>query len=190
MKYKAIVIGTSAGGMDALKNIFRDLKNNFRLPILIVQHISPDSINYLSEYLKKFTELNVKEADEKEKIVGGNVYIAPPNYHMLVELDESISFTVEPRVSYARPSIDVLFESAAYCYRERLIGVILTGANFDGAQGMKLISEEGGFTIIQNPKEAEVDSMPNAAIKSCKADFIGNLNEIVDKLHQLEEEQC
>lgn len=190
MKYKAVVIGTSAGGMEALKNIFSGLKDDFKLPIIIVQHVSPNSINYLSEYLKKFTKLNIKEADEKEKIICGNVYIAPPNYHMLVELDESISFTVEPRVSYARPSIDVLLESAAYCYKKKLIGIILTGGNFDGAQGMRLIHEKGGYTIVQNPEEAEVDSMPNAAIKSCKIDFVGSLDEIVEKLHQLEGEQC
>lgn len=190
MKYKVVAIGTSAGGMEALKNIFTELKDDFKLPIIIVQHVSPSSINYLSEYLKKFTKLNIKEADEKEKILSGTVYIAPPNYHMLVELDESISFTIDSRVSYARPSIDVMLESAAYCYREKLIGVILTGANFDGAHGMKLINELGGFTIVQNPKEAEVDSMPSAAIKSCVIDFVGNLHEIVQKLHELEDEKC
>lgn len=188
MKYKAVVIGTSAGGMEALKTIFSSIKKEFKLPIIIVQHVSPNSPNYLAEYLKKFTKLNIKEADEKEKVLGGNVYIAPSNYHMLIELDESLSFTVEPRVSYARPSIDVLLESAAYCYREKLIGIILTGGNSDGATGLKLIKEKGGFTIVQNPKEAEADSMPKAAIKNCEIDFIGNLKEIGEKLNQLEEE--
>jgi len=187
MKYKAIVIGTSAGGMEALRILFSSIKKNLKLPIIIVQHVSPHSQSYLSEYLKKFTDLNVKEADEKEKITISNVYIAPSNYHTLIELDESLSFTVEPRVSYARPSIDVLFESAAYCYRSQLIGIILTGGNYDGTSGLKLIEKMEGFTIVQNPQEAEVDSMPKAAIKSCKINFIGNLKEIAEKINELED---
>lgn len=186
MKYKAIVIGTSAGGMEALKTILSHIKNDFKLPIIIVQHVSPYSPNYLPEFLKKFTALKVKEADEKEKIKGGYIYIAPSNYHTLIELDETLSFTVEPRVSYARPSIDVLFESAAYCYGKKLIGIVLTGGNHDGTNGLKLIKELGGYTIVQNPKYSEVDSMPCSAIENCKIDFIGKLKDISEKLNELE----
>lgn len=186
MKYKAIVIGTSAGGMEALKTLLSHIKKDFKLPIIIVQHVSPHAQNYLPDYLRKFTTLNVKEADEKEQIKEGYIYVAPSNYHTLVELDESLSFTVEPRVSYARPSIDVLFESAAFCFGKKLIGIILTGGNYDGTNGLKLIKELGGYTIVQNPKYSEVDSMPTSAIENCKIDFIGKLEDISEKLNELE----
>ena len=189
MKYKAVVIGTSAGGMEALRIIFENLDKKFPLPIIIVQHMSPYSANYLTEYLEKFTDLKVKEADEKERILEGFVYIAPPNYHTLIELDETISLSTEARVSYARPSIDVLFQSAAYCYREKLIGIILTGGNFDGASGIKLIKEKKAYTMVQNPQEAEIDSMPLAAIESCSVDYIGSLKEIASKLNSIKEER-
>ena len=189
MKYRAVVIGTSAGGMEALKEIFENLDKSFVLPIIIVQHISPYSTNYLPEYLQKFTHLKVKEVDEKEKIERGFVYITPPNYHTLIELDETFSLSIEGRVSYARPSIDVLFQSAAYCYREKLIGIILTGGNFDGASGMKLIEEKNGYSIVQNPEGAEIDSMPRAVIESCRVNYIGDLKNIAEKLNCLKEER-
>lgn len=188
MKYKAVVIGTSAGGMEALRIFFENLKSDFKLPILIVQHVSPYSDNYIVEYLGNITELNVNEANEKEKIKSGNVYFAPPNYHLLVELDETMSLTVEEKVAYARPSVDVLFETAAACYKEKLLGIVLTGANFDGTFGCKQIKEYGGHVITQSLDDSEVDSMPRSVIENVAVDFVGSIKEITELLNKIEVE--
>ena len=127
MKYRAIVIGASAGGMDAIKTILMPLQKEFAASILIVQHLSSQSDDYMARYLNKICKINVKEAEEKEKILPGNAYIAPANYHLLVEKDETLSLTVDPKVNYSRPAIDVLFDTAAEVYGNELIGIILTG---------------------------------------------------------------
>lgn len=185
MVYKAVVIGSSAGGLDALKTLLSSLRKGFRLPILIVQHQSPQSNKFLPKYLDEHCSMKVKEADEKEKILPGMVYIAPPNYHLLVEEDETLSLSVEEKVNYARPSIDVLFESAAYVYHNTLIGIILTGANNDGSNGMKIIKENGGKTIAQDPSTAYVDIMPKAAIATTQIDHILPINKIGELLNIL-----
>lgn len=177
-KYLAVVIGSSAGGLNALKTIFRKLDDDFHLPVIIVQHISPDSENYLIHILNELKKLKVKEADEKEIPMNGIAYIAPPNYHLLLEPDRLFTLTVDERVNYARPSIDVLFETAAEAYKENLIGIILTGANNDGSKGLKKIKEFGGLTIVQDPDTAEVDSMPRAALQTTHVDMILSLEEI------------
>ena len=184
-KYEAIVIGVSAGGMTALNTILPALPKDFSLPILIVQHISPRSENYLVHILNNSCKLNVKEADEKEKIIAGKIYLAPPNYHLLVEEDFTISLSTEERVSYARPSINVLFETAAIAYKNSLIGIILTGANNDGSSGLKMIKDYGGYTIVQNPKTAEVESMPKAAIKATKTNNVFELEKIAEHMIML-----
>jgi two-component system, chemotaxis family, protein-glutamate methylesterase/glutaminase len=185
MRYNAVVIGASSGGIDAIINILMSLKEGFPVPIVIVQHLSPKSDGYIIEYLNKLSRINVKEAEEKEGILQGNVYIAPPNYHLLIERDRTLSLTVEPKVNYSRPAIDVLFESAADAYNNKLIGIILTGANSDGSKGLKRIKELGGITIVQDPKNAEVDTMPMAAIDVTEVDYILPLNEIGNKLVEL-----
>jgi two-component system, chemotaxis family, protein-glutamate methylesterase/glutaminase len=187
-RYEAVVIGSSAGGLNALKTIFRGLDSNFSLPVIIVQHISPDSDNYLIHILNDMKILKVKEADEKELPLSGMAYIAPPNYHLLVEPDRTFTLTVDERVNYARPSIDVLFETAAEAWRDRLIGIILTGANNDGSKGLKRIKELGGLVIVQDPDTAEVDSMPRAAILATEADYILPLGEIPAILNELDNE--
>src|SRR5258706_10840484 len=144
MHYEAIVIGVSAGGMNAMKVMFSLLPEDFRIPIIIVQHISPRSDNQWIKFLNNESNLNIKEADKKEKIEPGNVYIAPPNYHLLIEKNKTFSLTVDERVNFARPAIDVLFESAAEAYKNKLIGVILTGSNNDGTKGIKRIKDCGG----------------------------------------------
>jgi len=185
-KYKAIVIGSSAGGLNALKTLFGALKPRFHIPIIIVQHISPDSDNYLVQILNEINRLRVKEADEKEQPVPGFAYVAPPNYHLLVEMDQTFTLTVDERVNYARPSIDVLFETAAEAYREQLIGVILTGANNDGTHGLARVHAHGGLTIVQDPSTAEVESMPKSAIQATKVDHILPLKQIADLLNSLD----
>lgn len=185
-RYEAVVIGSSAGGLNALKTIFKSLDRSFRIPFIIVQHISPDSENYLIQILNDLNRLSVKEADEKEVPRQGMAYLAPPNYHLLVEPDRSFTLTVDERVNYARPSIDVLFETAAEAYRDALIGIVLTGANNDGSKGLKKIKEFGGLTIVQDPENAEVDSMPRAAIRTARVDHILTLEGIAAFLNDLE----
>ncbi len=165
------------------------LDSGFRLPLIIVQHISPDSDNYLIHILNDLRKLRVKEADEKEIPMPGVAYIAPPNYHLLVEPDHSFTLTVDERVNYARPSIDVLFETAAEAYRHKLVGIILTGANSDGSKGLKRIKELGGLVIVQDPDTAEVDSMPRAAILATAVDHLLPLDEIATLLNKLEDEK-
>lgn len=178
MGYRAIVIGSSTGGMEALRILLEVLPKDLPVPILVAQHISPHSDNYLAEFLDNACELSVREAEEKEKAIPGHVYLAPPNYHLLVEKDGFISLSVEARVSYARPSIDVLFESAAEAYTRGLIGIILTGANSDGSEGLKKIKEYGGLTIVQDPYTAQAEAMPRAAISATIIDYIMPLTEI------------
>lgn len=185
MKIKAVVIGASAGGLDAISTVLMGLNKNFNVPILIVQHLGAHPSNYMVKYLNDMCNINVSEAEEKEKVLPGNAYIAPPNYHLLVEGDETLSLTVEPKVNYARPSIDVLFDAAANVYGSGLIGVILTGANRDGSKGLKRIKELGGIAIVQDPKTATSNTMPMAAIDITKVDYVLELMDISNKLIEL-----
>lgn len=185
MNYEAVVIGVSAGGMQALKFIFSNLSNNFTLPVIVVQHLHSHSDGFLARHLNENSSLHIKEAEEKEMIKPSTVYIAPPNYHLMIEDDKTLSLSVEARVNYCRPSIDILFESAAEVYGSKLIGIILTGANDDGAKGMKKIKTHGGLTVIQDPATAEVGIMPSAALKHTKVDHVLTLEEIVKFFEKL-----
>ncbi len=177
-KYKAVVIGVSAGGAKALKTILKGLPSDFAFSVIIVVHRHSDSDDYLERSLNSECKIRVKQADEKENIKSGVVYFAPPNYHLLIEDDNTFSMSLERDVNYARPAIDVLFESAAYVYGPELIGIILTGANNDGSQGLKKIKKMGGLTIVQRPETAEVEDMPRAAIAAVEPDHILPLEEI------------
>ncbi|MFA6290841.1 MAG: chemotaxis protein CheB [Victivallales bacterium] len=162
--YRAIVIGASAGGLGALKTILSLLKENISVPVIIVQHTSPNSGDYMVRHLDSLSKLRVKEADEKEKLEPGTAYVAPANYHLLVESDETLSLSVDERVNYSRPSIDVLFESASDVFGDALIGIVLTGANSDGSAGLRKIKDSGGLAVVQEPRTAEVPAMPQSAI--------------------------
>lgn len=185
-KYKAIVIGVSSGGMEAMKIIFSTLPADFETPIVIVQHISPRSDSQWISILDKSCKLQLKEADEKEKIQKGYIYIAPPNYHLLIEKDQTFSLTIGERVNYARPAIDVLFETAAAAFRGSLIGIVLTGANHDGAAGLKAIKECGGLCMVQDPKTAVSAYMPETAIATVKPDYILPISGILELLISLD----
>jgi len=177
--YKCIVIGASAGGMRALSSVLSPLPPDFPIPIIVLQHLSPDTYNnYLINHINKRVQLVVKEADEKEPITKGHIYIAPANYHLLVEDDQTFSLSIDGRVHYSRPSINVLFDSAAEVYKSKVIGIILTGANNDGAEGLHRIKQNGGLAIVQNPEEAEADVMPRAAIAQCDVDYVLSLEQI------------
>jgi two-component system chemotaxis response regulator CheB len=171
--------------MDALSIIIPGLPPAFPIPVVVIQHVSPHSDNYMTRYLDNISAIKVKEVDEKEKIKPGVVYTAPPNYHVLVEEDETFSLSLEERVNFARPSIDVFFQSAADVYGPHLVGIILTGANNDGSQGLKMIKEKGGLAIVQDPHTAEVDGMPRAAIEATKIDHILTLEQIAPFLVKL-----
>lgn len=170
--FRAVVIGVSAGGLHALSTLLPALPASFPLPILIVQHRPAGSDDFLAKNLNRISALTVKEAEEKEELRGGVAYIAPADYHLLVERNETLSLSAEPKENFSRPSIDVLFESAAYVWSEKLIGVILTGANSDGANGLALIKQRGGVAMVQDPKTAEHDAMPRAAIEASPIDTI------------------
>jgi len=189
MPYEAIVIGVSSGGMKAMKVLFSLLPMNFKTPIVIVQHIGSRSENIWIRLLNEKSHLEIKEADEKEKIEKGKAYVAPPNYHLMIEMDRTFSLTIDERVNYARPSIDVLFESAAEVYRDKLIGIVLTGANNDGTKGIKHIQECGGLTIVQHPDTAESSTMPSSAIAAIHPDYILSLEDIVTLLIEIDQQK-
>ena len=186
MSYEAIVIGVSLGGMKAMKIMFSHLPKGFKTPIIIVQHISAHSDSQWIQLLNDSYNVDIKEADEKEKIENGKVYFAPPNYHLLIEKNKTFSLTIDERVNYARPSIDVLFESAAEAYKNKVIGIILTGSNNDGTNGIKRIQECGGLAIVQDPKTAEAAYMPISAISAIQPDYILSLEDIIMLLIKLD----
>ncbi len=183
---EAVVIGTSAGGLAALSVLVDGLAATFRLPLLVVQHIPSGVPTQLAEIFRRKTGLHVKEADEKETVRGGTLYFAAPGYHLLVEQDASLSLSQDDSVHFSRPSIDVLFESAADAWGARVAGILLTGANEDGAAGLEAIHRAGGLTIVQDPDEAEVDSMPRAALQRFAPDYILPLRDIHRLLRELE----
>jgi two-component system, chemotaxis family, protein-glutamate methylesterase/glutaminase len=185
LPYEAIVIGSSAGGLDALGIFLPQLQSEIPVPILIVQHISASSDSFMVTYFDRICGLHVKEAEEKERLTPGTVYFAPPDYHLLVEADKTISLSNEEKVNYSRPSIDVLFETAAWAYGKQLIGIILTGANWDGAAGCEIIKNSGGLTIVQDPKTASVPRMPEAVIERFSPDHILPLEGIATLVNQI-----
>ncbi len=176
--YQIIVIGGSAGAMTALLTLLAELPAKFPVPIVIVVHLHPLQDNAHIQRLASQCALPVKEADEKEPLKPCTVYLAPANYHLLIEQDRTLSLSIDERVNFCRPAIDVLFETAAQVYGSHTIGVILTGANNDGARGLKLIKERGGLAIVQDPRTAESTYMPQAAIEATAVDHVLSIPEI------------
>ena len=162
--YEIVVIGTSWGGLSALSTVVAGLPATFALPIVVVQHRSSDAPGMLAELLQSRSRLSVIEVDDKAVFSSGHVYIAPPNYHLLIERG-FFSLTTDAPVRYSRPSIDVTFVSAADEYGSRAVGVVLTGANEDGALGLQRIVSRGGYGIVQDPASAESPIMPRAALR-------------------------
>lgn len=177
-KYDAIVIGVSAGGLNATTRILENLPAGFPVPVIVVQHRARDDRWLLEEVVQRKCNMQVKQADEKERIKKGIVYFAPPDYHLLIEKDGTFSLTNEVPVNFSRPSIDILFETAAEVFNDRLLGIILTGANNDGAGGIQMIRKLGGTTIAQKPASAEYPEMPLAAIETGSVQHVMDLDEI------------
>jgi two-component system chemotaxis response regulator CheB len=182
---EAIVIGASAGALEALSNLLPGLPADYRLPILVVVHLPSDKTSLLAELLRVRCAIRVREAEDKEPIEPGVAYFAPPDYHLLVEQDKRLSLSDDEPVLFSRPSIDVLFESAADAYGDGLIGVVLTGANSDGANGLKAVVEAGGVAVVQSPGSAYAVAMPEAAIAACPAARVLPVNEIAAYLREV-----
>ena len=186
MSYELIVMGASWGGLAALERVLGGLPGDFPAPIAVAQHRSPDgSSRGLASLLAVHTPLPVVDVEDKQPIEPGHVYLAPPDYHLYVEPDGLFALSVDDAVLYSRPSIDVLFESAADQYRHRLISVLLTGANEDGARGVAAVKRLGGYTIVQNPIEAERPEMPRAAMRAIDPDAVLSLAAIPGALIDL-----
>ena len=187
MPYSIVTIGTSWGGLAALTKILGALPADFSIPIAVVQHRGKDSDRLLSQLLQDATDLCVCEMEDKDPLVPGTVHLAPANYHALID-EGAVSLTIEEPVRYSRPSIDVMFSSAADTYGAAAIGLILTGANEDGAHGLRMIVERGGRALVQDPKTAEIPIMPQAALKAVPTAEVLELEAIPSRLIELSKE--
>jgi two-component system, chemotaxis family, protein-glutamate methylesterase/glutaminase len=184
MPYSIVVMGTSWGGLSAMMKLLGALPADFPIPIAVVQHRSKDSDRLLVQLLQDATPLHVCEVEDKDLLLAGSVHIAPANYHMLIE-QGYVSLTTDEAVRYSRPSIDVMFTSAADAYRSETIGVVLTGANEDGSSGLAYIVKRGGRALIQDPQTAEIPIMPDAAIKSVPKAEVLPLDGLAPRLLEL-----
>jgi two-component system chemotaxis response regulator CheB len=185
-QFDIVVIGTSTGGLKALQTLLSGLPAEFPLPIVVVQHRGKDADSGLCQFLNRWSSNPVVEPEDKEPLRAGRVYLAPRDYHLLLER-RSLALSTDPAVAFARPSIDVLFESAADEYQEQAIGVILTGANRDGARGLAAIKSRGGLTIVEEPASAVCRELPEAALALTQADWILPLKWIAPRLQKLAE---
>lgn len=184
-KFRAVVIGGSAGSFAVVLKILSRLSPDFNLPIIVCMHRLKHVRSGLLESLNLKSKLEVVEPVDKQKIEHGKVYLAPSNYHMFVEFDGTFSLSIEELNNQSRPSIDYTLSSSSVAYRDKCIGIILTGANKDGAKGLKDIADKKGYTIIQDPATAEVDTMPKAALKLLEPDLILSPEGIIDFLNKL-----
>lgn len=186
----AVVIGASAGGVEALGVLLPALQERCTVAVLIVVHLPRQRPSMLAELYRNRCRLPVCEATDKQAVQSGHVYFAPPDYHLLVDGDEpgpSLALSIDEPVRYSRPSIDVLFESAADCWGPRLMAIVLTGANDDGARGLQMVSRAGGITVVQQPAQAVAQAMPEAALRSGAAQHVLELGQIRDLLAGLGE---
>jgi len=184
-RIEGVVIGASAGGVEALTLLLPALPTTFRPALFIVLHLPRERPSLLVNIFARRCARPVREADDKEPVEPGTVYFAPPDYHMLLEKNRQIALSADEPVHFSRPSIDVLFESAAEVYGERLLGIILTGGNQDGAVGLHAIHQAGGVTVVQQPDNAKVPLMVVSALQRGPADFVLSLPEIAQLLGAL-----
>lgn len=183
---QALVIGASAGGIDALLRLLPGLHPGFRFPVVVVLHVPEDRDSRLAEVFQQHLPMPVLQAQDKEMLQAGRVYFAPPGYHLSIEKDRSFSLSQEDPVHFSRPSIDVLMTSAADAYGADICAILLTGASQDGAAGLASITEGGGLTIVQDPQDAEISTMPAAAIRLRQPEMILPLREMNALLAKLE----
>ncbi|MDB6138001.1 MAG: cheB 2 [Verrucomicrobiaceae bacterium] len=181
-KLQAVVIGASAGAVEALMRLLPALPGNYPLALIIVVHLPPHCDSTLATLLAARCQIRVKEAEDKEPIRPGTAYLAPANYHLLVEPEGQLSLSSDDPVFYSRPSIDVLFESAADAYGSAVAGVVLTGANSDGAKGLRAICNAGGLALVQTPASADAPAMPQAALGLCPTARALSLDQMTEAL--------
>jgi two-component system chemotaxis response regulator CheB len=184
--FKAIVIGGSAGSFQGVVKILSHLPKNFPIPIILCLHRLKHVRHGFVEALSIKSIVQVTEPYDKESIKKGGVYLAPANYHMSVELGHNFALSTEEMVNNSRPAIDITLGSCAYVYKEKLIGILLSGANRDGAQGMKSIKDRKGLTIVQEPSECMIETMPRAALSMTEIDHVLKVDQIIDFLKELE----
>jgi two-component system chemotaxis response regulator CheB len=182
---EAVVIGASAGALEALSIILPALPAGFGLPLMIVVHVPPDKRSLLAELFQEKCRIAVREAEDKEPIAAGTAYFAPPDYHLLIETDKYLSLSSDESVLFSRPSIDVLFESAADAYGDALIAIVLSGANQDGAAGLKAVADAGGTAIVQSLDGAFATAMPEAAKAICPGALVLSPREIAAYLERV-----
>lgn len=182
--YSVVGVGTSWGGLAALTKLLGDLPADFSLPVIVVQHRGKDSDRLLTELLQDATALKVCEVEDKEPLTPGMVHVAPANYHILID-DGYLALTLDEPVRFSRPSIDVMFTSAADTYGPSAIGVVLTGANEDGARGLADIVKRGGLALVQDPRTAEIPIMPQAALKAVPSAEVLELDALAPRLIEL-----
>ena len=182
---EAVVIGASAGAVDALSALLPALPKGYPLPVMVVVHLPPDKKSVMAELFRDKCAVAVREADDKEPLAPGTVYFAPPDYHLLVEPDRRLSLSSEEPVHFSRPAVDVLFESAADAFGAGLVGVVLTGANADGARGLRAVLAAGGAGLVQDPATALAAAMPRAALAANPAARSLPLDQIAARLREL-----
>jgi len=180
-----LVIGGSAGSFPSVSRILGHLPADYRLPVVMCLHRLRDKREGFKEALEIKSLMPVSEPDDKEPVLASHVYIAPANYHLLLESPSCFALATTELVQYSRPSIDVLFESAADAYKSKVMSVLLSGANRDGALGMKRIVKKGGYTVVQDPKTCSMNTMPQAAMDLTPIDSIISLDEIINFLVKL-----
>ena len=185
MLYKAVMIGGSAGSFQVVTKILSSLPKDYPLPVFLCLHRLKHVRSGFVEALSIKAQLPVIEPNDKDHIKAGRIYLAPANYHMYIELGNKISLSTEEPVNHSRPSIDLSFISAAYSYKAKLVGIILSGANKDGAYGLKKVKDSGGLTIVQDPKECQVKTMTTASMKLTTVDHVLTTNQIIDFLLKL-----
>jgi len=184
--YKAVVIGGSAGSFQGVVKILAQLPKGFPLPIIMCLHRLKHVRNGFVEALSIKSVVQVTEPHDKENIKKGSVYLAPANYHMSVELGNHFALSTEEMINNSRPAIDITLGSCAFVYKEKLIGILLSGANKDGALGMKQIHDRSGMTIVQEPEECMIDTMPRAALAATEIDHVMKVDQIVGFLKELD----
>lgn len=183
--YKAVVIGGSAGSFQGVVKILSQLPKGFPLPIIMCLHRLKHVRHGFVEALSLKSVVQVTEPYDKENIKRGSVYLAPANYHLSVELGHYFALSTEEMINNSRPAIDITLGTCAYVYKDKLIGILLSGANKDGAMGMKQIKDRGGFTIVQEPAECMIETMPKAALAITKIDYVLRVDQIVDFFKEL-----
>jgi two-component system, chemotaxis family, protein-glutamate methylesterase/glutaminase len=183
--FDIVGIAASAGGLNAVSNVLKDLPANFPAAIALVQHLSPAHPSLMAGILSRKTSLAVKQAEEGDLLTAGTVYIAPPNYHLLAKPDKTLSITQTERIHFLRPSADLLFESIAATYQDRAIAVVLSGTGADGAIGVRAIHKMGGVVIVEDEETSEFFGMPSAAIQTGNVDCVLPLSQIADVLQLL-----